>query len=368
MNPAAGPIAGGTTVTITGSGFTQGSTVSFGDFGNPDASGVTVNSAGTQLTAVTPPGPVGPAAITVKTPGGSSAPSAHSKYTYVPTANQGASAHPGWIAKGDALNAWYKLDPQAVMPAFDNPDTYVITYDYGSACPAGDPTPPPGTVPKPCKADPLPSGMRLAVPTASFTSYAKMKAVLDANALPAGVRAVLYDPESWSFTPTDEQLNPKQYAEEVSQLAHAHGLTFVDTPAQDLVDTLGKNPGESNWQAYLRYGLAASAARYADVVDFQVQGSEGNYATYLQIVRAFAAQARSANPRTTLYAGLATNPSGQYMTPEWMYQAAVETEPVVSGYWLNDAYQSADCPKCTGPYPQRAVDFLDYLAHDGLAK
>jgi hypothetical protein len=51
LNPLTGPALGGTTITLNGTGFTTGSTVTVG--GTP-ATGVTVNTAGTLLTAVTP--------------------------------------------------------------------------------------------------------------------------------------------------------------------------------------------------------------------------------------------------------------------------------------------------------------------------
>ena len=51
LHPISGPALGGTTITLNGTGFTAGSTVTVG--GSP-ATGVTVNTAGTILTAVSP--------------------------------------------------------------------------------------------------------------------------------------------------------------------------------------------------------------------------------------------------------------------------------------------------------------------------
>ncbi|QIK10773.1 hypothetical protein G7Z12_36655 [Streptomyces sp. ID38640] len=66
ITPAQGPVAGGTLVTITGTDLI-GATVTL--CGRP-ASNVIVNPAGTQITATTPPGSPGTAAVTVTTPGG----------------------------------------------------------------------------------------------------------------------------------------------------------------------------------------------------------------------------------------------------------------------------------------------------------
>ncbi|MEY9895075.1 hypothetical protein ABIA31_008764 [Catenulispora sp. MAP5-51] len=74
INPTNGPAAGGNTVTITGTGFTGATTVSFGSA----SASFTVNSA-TQITATAPAG-TGAVAVTVTTPGGTSS---GASYTYV---------------------------------------------------------------------------------------------------------------------------------------------------------------------------------------------------------------------------------------------------------------------------------------------
>jgi hypothetical protein len=71
VSPTAGPSAGGTTITVTGSGFVPNvTTVTVG--GNACASVLVASAA--SLTCVTPPGSSGPAAVVVTTPGGVSAP------------------------------------------------------------------------------------------------------------------------------------------------------------------------------------------------------------------------------------------------------------------------------------------------------
>lgn len=78
--PSSGPTSGGTGVTLTGTGFTGATTVAFA--GIPATSAM-VNSA-TQITAVTPAGSAGAAAVTVTTPGGTSAPDAFFFYAAPP--------------------------------------------------------------------------------------------------------------------------------------------------------------------------------------------------------------------------------------------------------------------------------------------
>ncbi len=76
-----GPVAGGTGVTITGTGFTGATAV---DFGTLVVSSWTVNSAGTQITAVSPVAPApGTVDVTVTTPVATSAVTAADAFTYL---------------------------------------------------------------------------------------------------------------------------------------------------------------------------------------------------------------------------------------------------------------------------------------------
>ncbi|MCL5734933.1 MAG: IPT/TIG domain-containing protein [Actinobacteria bacterium] len=83
LNPAAGPAAGGNTVTITGTGFTGLSGASAVKFGNNNASSYTVDSP-TQITAVAPAGTNGTTVdVTVTNPVGTSLMATMaSKYSY----------------------------------------------------------------------------------------------------------------------------------------------------------------------------------------------------------------------------------------------------------------------------------------------
>ena len=66
ISPSTGPVAGGTSVTITGTGFTSGATVTIG---GASATGVIVNSS-TSITATTPAGTAGAKNVSVSTGGG----------------------------------------------------------------------------------------------------------------------------------------------------------------------------------------------------------------------------------------------------------------------------------------------------------
>ncbi len=77
VSPASGTTEGGSVVTITGTNFTNASSVTFG---GTNATSFTVNSA-TQITATTPAHAAGAVSVLVTTPGGTNA--ANSLYTYV---------------------------------------------------------------------------------------------------------------------------------------------------------------------------------------------------------------------------------------------------------------------------------------------
>jgi hypothetical protein len=78
-SPTSGPVAGGTSVTITGTGFTNASLV---EFGNTPAASFVVNS-DTQITAVSPANSAGFADITVTAVGGTSATGSADKFNYI---------------------------------------------------------------------------------------------------------------------------------------------------------------------------------------------------------------------------------------------------------------------------------------------
>ena len=89
LSPTSGPAAGGTLVTITGTGFTGAPVV---DFGTTAATGVTVVNS-SKITAVSPAG-TGVVDVTVTTPGGTSATSTADQFTYIAAAPTVTSLSP----------------------------------------------------------------------------------------------------------------------------------------------------------------------------------------------------------------------------------------------------------------------------------
>ncbi|HWH21055.1 MAG TPA: IPT/TIG domain-containing protein, partial [Solirubrobacterales bacterium] len=87
----AGPLTGGTSVTIAGKEFEEVTAV---DFGDTPAASFTVDSEG-QITAVSPPGEAGSVPVTVTTIAGTSAPGAHFTYQPPPTEPAKSGTDPG---------------------------------------------------------------------------------------------------------------------------------------------------------------------------------------------------------------------------------------------------------------------------------
>ena len=198
----------------------------------------------------------------------------------------------------------------------------------------------------------------------SFTSYRAMKRAFDSGSIGPEVRAILYDNEAWQFTPPEEQVNHASYARMAAELVHAHGLLFVATPAANLAKVLsgGAAAAGQRYDAFIRLNIAADEARYADVIDIQAQGSERDVQKFSSFVKAAAAQARSANPKVLVFAGISTNPSGQRVTSDDVLQAVEATRNVVDGYWFNVPQPSQYCPNCSEFRPDIAIDVLRRLS------
>jgi hypothetical protein len=99
LNPTSGPVAGGTTVTIDGAGFTGATAV---DFGTTPATTFTVNN-DTSITAISPPQAAGGVPVTVTNPGGTCNGETYT-YVAVPTISaNGINPNSGPTAGGNIV-------------------------------------------------------------------------------------------------------------------------------------------------------------------------------------------------------------------------------------------------------------------------
>ena len=202
-----------------------------------------------------------------------------------------------------------------------------------------------------------------AVPFETFASFRTMQSVLGRGTLDPSLKAIMYDNEKWKFTPEEEQRDPARYEKLAADLVHQHGLMFLAAPAVDLIGVLEPGSRGKRYDAYLQLGIAGDAARYADVIDIQAQSAERDAEAYAHFVLQAAAQARRANPKVLVLAGVSTNPNGQRVTANDILGAITATRDSVDGYWLNIPRPSEYCPGCTEFRPDIAVEVLRRLAY-----
>jgi hypothetical protein len=197
-----------------------------------------------------------------------------------------------------------------------------------------------------------------AVVTVTFPSLIALSDAVAAGRLPAATRAVLYDPEAWSFTPAAEQRDPVQAATRAAALARAHGLRLIVAPALNLTTVLALGSTAPRWQQFLDLHLAAKMAKVADIIELQAQSLERDSATYATFVREAAAQAHAANPGVTVLAGLSTNPPGALVASGQLVAAIDASRASADGYWLNIPGRGPRCPTCNQERPDVGIEAL----------
>ena len=144
--PAAGPVGGGTAVTVTGTGFVSGATAV--SFAGVAATGVNVSGA-TSLTATSPAGSAGVADVTVATPGGTSAtgPSDRFTYTALPTVSSVVpAAGPLGGINVVITGTGFVTGTTATSAAFGSVGAVSISCTSSTSCAATAPAQPAGTV------------------------------------------------------------------------------------------------------------------------------------------------------------------------------------------------------------------------------
>jgi len=124
VSPTSGPIAGGTSVTITGAGFTGATAVKFG---STNATSFAVNSS-TQITAVSPAGSAGATDITITTPNGTSTTNINDKFTYVAAPTVITNAATSITSAGATLNGSINAKNASTTVTFE----YGLTTSYGT--------------------------------------------------------------------------------------------------------------------------------------------------------------------------------------------------------------------------------------------
>lgn len=244
-----------------------------------------------------------------------------------------------WLINSTALARL--LSFPGVRDALDSPNTYVVVRKAGNGI-AG-----------------IPNGWTV-TPVLSFTSYQALHTAVESGSVPRNVKAVLYDNERWRFTPLAEQQDPAHFMDLAARDAHAAGLELIATPATNL-GAVNDNSGDRPYTKFLNSGILAAAARSADVVDIQAQGSVSAPDTYARFVTSAVRQIRDAGTRTVVLAGLSTNPAGAPVSLGQLHDAVRLTRDGVDGYWLNVPAPGPYCPNCNDARPDLAAALLNTL-------
>jgi hypothetical protein len=214
---------------------------------------------------------------------------------------------------------------------------------------------------------PVPSPWKF-TPFKDYGSYAAFQADLAGGHAPREA-VVMYDPERCCGdgaggqddaipvsepTPPEEQRNPTKYMPLFGSLARGHGYVVIVAPALSLVTVPGgactQQQGETLFAAYLRCGLAGSAAKDADAIDIQAQTYGCDASTYAADVTAAANQARAANPGVRVESGLSSGkcqPTGDQLFAD--YEAVAS---VVDGHFV----------AVVEPNHRAAIDFFGRVA------
>jgi len=265
----------------------------------------------------------------------------YSKITYKVNTSATISKNSlSWIIALSALNRLKSVSSESLINTFFNsPNTYLLSENSKN----------------------LPTGFKV-TPTIVFRSYSDLEKAFSNNSIDSLVKAVVYDSENWEFTPKEEQKNPSLYYKLAYDIVHKHNLIFIATPATNLAQVI--NPVASNrYDNFVQLGIARDIAPYADIYEIQAQGSEKNTIQYKDFVQKVATQVKTKNPNIIILAGLSTNPMGQKVIGDDLYNAYLATKSIVSGYWLNVPEGGSACPSCGVAQPKVAIDFLKRLSN-----
>lgn len=200
-----------------------------------------------------------------------------------------------------------------------------------------------------------------AIPVRSFRSVASLLVWLSTPNAPGQVKAVLYDPEFWQFTPAAEQQDPRDYARQFVQAARQHGLIPILAPGMDLSKVLAP-AASTDSSGYLQVRLPAAMAQAlaggAGYVVVQSQSLERSSAEFLSVLQGAVTQIGSQNAQIKVLGGLSTNPPGGPVTAAELLNDVQLTRRLVSGYWLNFPAAGPSCPNCGPTDPGLGVQIL----------
>ncbi len=158
------------------------------------------------------------------------------------------------------------------------------------------------------------------VPT--YGSYWALKSAIAAGKVTSGM-TVLFDQETWKWTPPREQAHPRYFIRAAAQLARAHGVFIIESVYEPTMAA--------------EIAVEVAAAPYADVIAIQSQKTDQHPEQFTRYVAQSAAAIRAVSPDVAIMAGLATDAGGHPVTAAMMDREYDQTYAMVSYFWLNAA-------------------------------
>jgi hypothetical protein len=185
----------------------------------------------------------------------------------------------------------------AAQVLYNNPNAYIVLKE-GQTIPRG----------WKCKA------------TILFPSYTELEAAHRGGRIPRGTDAVVYDNEHWAQTPHYEKTNAVHYAKLFGELAHKLGLVYIAAPTQ-------------KW--------FPADARFADIIDLQLQGREVHTAAYQHAVKHDVRLAHHLNPDIKVVGQISSNrnhldPDHSGNIEHGIHNAehdVLDNAPYLDGFW-----------------------------------
>lgn len=168
----------------------------------------------------------------------------------------------------------------------------------------------------------------------SLKSLPAIRDALPTQGAAPPVEAIIYDNEAWPATPLSEAVSPVASEKEAARLIEGSGKLFVSTPGLDLV-SLQHSLSGPNWQKFLQTGWIGASARLADILVIQAQSYEQDPAVYSKFVAAAVRQARRANPKILVIAGLTSTRGVTPALAASVVRCVTLTARLVNGYFLN---------------------------------
>jgi hypothetical protein len=184
-----------------------------------------------------------------------------------------------------------------------------------------------------------------------FTDYSEFQSAVSSGQLTKG-DTVIFDNETWVYTPSREQRQQILYEQLAAQLAVKNGITFINTPYGASLETIIADD--------------VGAAKYASVVEIQAQILDRNPRKYAAFVRKAVRAIRATNPSVPILAGLATDAGGRPISTKDMYNEYEKVKSYVQGFWLNANTWGIHSRGCAPQgCPDTALSFLKMIGVSG---